>query len=169
MPEEPRDQGVAYGDEALQAALNNGPVSVPDVMQTEKYRSQPLVVQARNNEMPLPIPLAVYLDGVSPTSVLAGRSDSLLGVWVVNLVTWKRHLLSVTRGLDMCRCGCKWWCTLYPIFCALAFQSHQCYCGPRIHNNPVVGQRRLSRAVKNLWLPQLGVMDRTVILGQGNV
>ena len=117
------------GDDALQAALNCGPVPVPDVMQTEKYRSHPLVVQAINNEVPLPLPVAVYLDAVAFTSALAGRSDSLLGVWVVNLVTWKRHLFSVQRSLDMCRCGCKGWCTMFPIFCALAFMLESMQAG----------------------------------------
>eukprot|EP00959_Pyramimonas_sp_CCMP1952_P473549 9501922-Pyramimonas_sp.AAC.1 len=62
----------------------------------------------------LPVPLAFYLDGVSYMSSAAGRNDSTLGMWIVNLCSGKRHLLSVTRTSDSCQCGCKGWCTVYP-------------------------------------------------------
>eukprot|EP00974_Lingulodinium_polyedra_P057325 5515057-Lingulodinium_polyedra.AAC.1 len=55
-------------------------------------------------------PLALYLDGVGYQN-----RDSCLGIWVVNLVTNRRHLFSVTRKRDRCRCGCGSWCTLHAL------------------------------------------------------
>eukprot|EP00959_Pyramimonas_sp_CCMP1952_P472633 9500350-Pyramimonas_sp.AAC.3 len=78
------------------------------------YSNHPAVISAISAGKQLPVPLAFYLDGVSYMSSAAGRSDSTLGMWVVNLCSGKRHLLSVTRSSDSCQCGCKGWCTIYP-------------------------------------------------------
>ena len=91
----------------------------PDVMRTEAYMSHPTVTASLENENPLPLPLAMYLDGVAFTSALAGRMDSLLGIWIINLLTEDRHLFCVIRLLDMCRCGCKGWCSLFPLLFSL--------------------------------------------------
>ena len=55
--------------------------------------------------------LALYIDGV-PYS----RHDGFLGFWVYNLITWKRHLAVVLRKSQMCACGCRKWCSLWPVF-----------------------------------------------------
>ena len=38
-----------------------------------------------------------------------------------NLVSRKRHLLLSIRRLMFCRCGCRGWCSLFPLFTALAW------------------------------------------------
>ena len=38
---------------------------------------------------------------------------------VENLISGERHLVCAVRKSHMCRCGCRGWCTLYPIFCNL--------------------------------------------------
>eukprot|EP00969_Alexandrium_andersonii_P167310 7396061-Alexandrium_andersonii.AAC.1 len=62
------------------------------------------------------------MDGVS-----FARADSVLGVWVYNVVTQLRHLAAVFRKSELCQCGCDGWCSLFPLFswlhwsfCALA-------------------------------------------------
>eukprot|EP00959_Pyramimonas_sp_CCMP1952_P068458 1428613-Pyramimonas_sp.AAC.1 len=46
------------------------------------------------------------MDGVRYTPAQAGHQDSLLQPSVINLVSWKRHLLGFVRKGDMCDCGC---------------------------------------------------------------
>ena len=56
-------------------------------------------------------PFALYMDGV-PYSQL----DSVLGVWLVCVVTKKRFLVANVRKRSFCRCGCRGWCTFYGVF-----------------------------------------------------
>ena len=60
------------------------------------------------------MPYAFYLDGISFT-----KNDSLLGMFVYSLYTFKRHLCMVFRRSNMCKCGCRGWCTLFPAFVVL--------------------------------------------------
>ena len=71
------------------------------------------------------IPLAVYTDGVRYQSPTSSNCDSMTGVWLINAVSGKRHLVSTWRSGRSCRCGCKgWhsnWCILeYLKFCLVA-------------------------------------------------
>ena len=75
------------------------------------FRNHPVT---RANTGKTLIPLALYLDGIA-----FGVRDSLLGIFVFNLYTLKRHLCMVVRRPNFCRCGCKGWCTLFPIFSCL--------------------------------------------------
>ena len=59
----------------------------PDICRTVAYETHPHVAAARLNGDPRPLPLALYLDGVRFTPPQAGRSDSVLGIWVINLLT----------------------------------------------------------------------------------
>ena len=61
-------------------------------------------------------PLCLYLDGV-----VFAKKDSVLGLWCFNLQTGVRHLLAGLRRTEMCKCGCRGWCTLHPIFSVLAW------------------------------------------------
>ena len=56
------------------------------------------------------VPLALYVDGVP-----FQRRDSVTGSWLVNLPTGRRHVFFTVRKKDMCRCGCKGWCSQYAI------------------------------------------------------
>ena len=53
----------------------------------------------------------IYMDGVPTT-----RRDGVFGVWVRLLVSDKRHLCVVMQKSRLCRCGCRGWCTFFPIF-----------------------------------------------------
>ena len=56
-----------------------------------------------------PLPLAIYSDGLPHTLV-----DSVLGVWLINLVTGTRHIMAIKFGKKLtCSCGCKGWCSYY--------------------------------------------------------
>jgi hypothetical protein len=56
-------------------------------------------------------PGALYLDGVP-----YANNDSIIGVWIENMINQKRYLVVVLRKKIVCRCGCRGWCTLYNIF-----------------------------------------------------
>jgi hypothetical protein len=58
------------------------------------------------------IPLAFYMDAAQYT-----KSGAAIVVFVVcNLISGLRHLVAVLRKKDFCRCGCKGWCSLRPVF-----------------------------------------------------
>lgn len=58
------------------------------------------------------LPLALYLDGVPSTA-----RDGILGIFMYNLVTHRRHLIAVIRKSSLCKCGCKGWDTIHPVWC----------------------------------------------------
>ena len=62
------------------------------------YWENPVV---RNSEQAV-LPLALYLDGVPTTT-----RDGVLGIFVYNLITYKRHLVAVLRKSNFCKCGCR--------------------------------------------------------------
>jgi hypothetical protein len=95
------------------------------------YNNHPLVQEARTAGTQLPIPLAVYLDGVRFTAPIAGRSDSILGIWAYNACSGRRHYLMSLRTRDFCRCGCRGWCTIYPTMLALSWCLSALACGKR--------------------------------------
>ena len=80
----------------------------------QAYRRHP-VVQAAGPAGGV-VPLALYIDGV-PYS----KADTFLGIWVYNLVTYKRHLVCVLRKSRLCACGCRKWCSLWEVFRWLAW------------------------------------------------
>ena len=87
-------------DPSILVALEGEADTEPDVMRTPAYKTHPLVIEAVADDRRLPIPLAVYLDGVAFTSHLGGRSDTTLGIWAIILVTHKRHLFATYFGTD---------------------------------------------------------------------
>ena len=60
------------------------------------------------------VPLSLYLDG-TPYS----KKDSVLGVFVNNLLSGRRHLICVLRKSNLCRCGCRGWCSIWPLMAML--------------------------------------------------
>lgn len=99
--------------------------------QTEAFTTHPVVVQ---NQGRLVLPYALYLDGVSFT-----RPDSLLGIFCYFVGTQRRHLLAVLRRSHVCRCGCRGWCTLYPVFQTLRWSMGALAAG-RWPETPPVGE-----------------------------
>ena len=56
------------------------------------------------------LPCALYMDGL-PYSL----TDSVVGVWLVNLITNSRSMVALVRKRLVCKCGCQGWCTYYPL------------------------------------------------------
>ena len=69
------------------------------------YYDHPTVT---SNPQQLVWPFGIYMDGL-PYSL----TDSVLGVWLVNLVSEKRHLIAVLRKRVVCQCGCRGWCSYF--------------------------------------------------------
>ncbi len=78
------------------------------------YSNQPVVKDAAAGQVVHPI--ALYMDGVA-----FQRQDSVLGVWCYHLFSSRRHLIAVVRRSEMCNCGCRGWCTLYPLLNMVAW------------------------------------------------
>ena len=55
-------------------------------------------------------PVALFMDGV-PTH----RRDGVLCVTVHSLVTNVRHLVACLRKQDICKCGCRGWCSIFAL------------------------------------------------------
>ena len=74
------------------------------------YTNHPVVQKASAGEVVLP--LALFLDGVR-----YGRRGAILGITVQTIFPGSRKYLTVAlRKKLACTCGCRKWCTLYPIF-----------------------------------------------------
>jgi len=54
---------------------------------------------------------ALYTDGVQ-----FQKKDSVLGLWIYNVLDGTRHLCVPLRKSWLCRCGCRGWCTLVVAF-----------------------------------------------------
>jgi len=78
------------------------------------YHNHPVVVGASEGEVVHPI--CLYTDGVAFT-----RTDSALGLWCYFALSGRRHLLSVLKKTEMCSCGCRGWCSMYPLWLATAW------------------------------------------------
>ena len=57
------------------------------------------------------LPMDLFIDAV-PYSI----QDSVIGVWLVNLLNSKRYLVAALRKKRLCMCGCKGWCSFYVLF-----------------------------------------------------
>ena len=55
-------------------------------------------------------PIGLYLDGVPFL-----KKDSVLGFWLYNVLTQRRHLIAVLRKRTLCKCGCRGWCSVFSI------------------------------------------------------
>lgn len=102
--------------EALANELRGSPLDSPVFEEMPRaYQENSLVQRARREGRALPIPWVLYLDSVRFSAPLAGRSDSVLGIWAYTLSSQRRHLLASVRTKDFCRCGCRGWDTIFPI------------------------------------------------------
>ena len=80
------------------------------------YFSHPVVVSAPADVDVYPV--AIYCDGVKIT-----RHESVLCFFYYNMVSETRHMIAAFRKTEMCRCGCKGWCTLHPLFSFLRWTN----------------------------------------------
>ena len=88
--------------------------------------------RARASPHDVVLPCALYLDGVPMT-----RTDGVLGFTFYDLVSQKRHLCAVIRKAEMCTCGCRGWCSLWPIWNALAWSLKALSDGVYPHSDPL--------------------------------
>ena len=75
------------------------------------YNNHPLVLAAGDSPV---LPISLFVDGVAYSHV-----DTVIGYWVTNEVTQRRHLLCALRKKLLCQCGCRGWCTHFAVFSAL--------------------------------------------------
>ena len=94
----------------------------PGILDKVKYDAMPPVYQQNKivqdsirEGRRLPLPLALYTDGVAYTSAISGRADTVTGFSIVNVVTERRHLVCSLRSRLHCRCGCRGWCTVWQV------------------------------------------------------
>ena len=52
------------------------------------------------------LPMSLYMDGL-PYS----HTDSVVGVWLINMISGMRHMVAVIRKRICCKCGCRSFCT----------------------------------------------------------
>ena len=83
--------------------------ALPGFATTPHYASHPVANTAPEGVFVWPI--SVYLDGVK-----FARQDSVLGIWIACHLTGKRFLCANMRKSELCTCGCRGWCSLWPVF-----------------------------------------------------
>eukprot|EP00959_Pyramimonas_sp_CCMP1952_P473776 9502316-Pyramimonas_sp.AAC.2 len=54
-----------------------------------------------------------------------------MGFWLVNLLSSKRYLLTTLRKSDECQCGCRGWCSVFPILSCIRWQLESMALGTR--------------------------------------
>ena len=72
--------------------------------------------------------VSMFIDGVPYSQI-----DGVIGFWLVNTMTRRRHLFATLRKYLVCRCGCRGWCTYYAIFDFIAWQF-RCFAEGRFPN-----------------------------------
>ena len=92
---------------ALAKAIENGDLG-------DVYAEHPVVLGKADGEIVWAY--ALYVDGFSYRS-----HDNIIAYWVHSLPTRRRHLVAVVRAQELCSCGCRGWCTVYPIWLMLAW------------------------------------------------
>ena len=110
------------------------------------YFSHPVVL---SSEAPVHA-FALYVDGIN-----FERLDNIIGFFVYNLITGHRHCVASIRKSQLCRCGCRGWCSLFPIFTFLrwSFLSIQNgrfpITGP--FGEPLIGSRLAQAGLELGW------------------
>ena len=93
-----------------------------DAMQAELldlFRTHPVVTEARSEPNPIHEsrlrPATIYWDGVGYS-----KRDQFLGFFLYCFASRKSFLLFSIRKEDTCKCGCRGYCTLYPLLWTIA-------------------------------------------------
>ena len=116
-----QDELVADPDvwHKLQAEPHERTANVTDL---PAFKLHPLVTAATAANKPRPLPVGLYVDGVAYKQQASGRSDTVAGYWLINLISGKRYLLCALRHSDDCDCGCRGWCSIFPVLSCLRWQ-----------------------------------------------
>eukprot|EP00959_Pyramimonas_sp_CCMP1952_P291815 6103300-Pyramimonas_sp.AAC.1 len=70
----------------------------PDTKLPDVYWDHTLVKRAQRRASDLPLPLAIYTDGVRFSANTSSNPDSVLGFWCTNVLTRKRILITTLRS-----------------------------------------------------------------------
>lgn len=87
------------------------------------YYSHP-VVQDAHAAGEQCLPLALYVD-----STPFARQDSVVGVFVYDLITNVRCLLTCLRKSELCKCGCGGWDSMFPVWLFAEWCLRSCATG----------------------------------------
>ena len=68
-----------------------------------RYNEHPVVTGQPPGSAPV-APFNLFVDGVAYS-----LTDTVIGFWLINQITGKRHLFCVVRKKLICTCGCKGW------------------------------------------------------------
>jgi hypothetical protein len=109
------------------------------------YHENEIVREAAQSSLGGPVvpvvPCALYCDGVPCT-----KRDSILAFWCYNLITEKRSIICALRKSELCRCGCRGWCSLFPLFAMMRWSFSALTSGkyPTTNhtNGPLEGARK---------------------------
>ena len=114
-----RDLHMLLPHECLQEELEQDDTMVQKLRRLKEaralpraYTGHPVVEAAGAGESV--IPLSFYIDGVAYSN-----NDTVIGYWLTNEVSERRHLLCALRNKLLCQCGCRGWCTHFQVFSAL--------------------------------------------------
>ena len=83
------------------------PARAGTAVRPEEYAQHPI---ARASPTPV-TPLGFYMDGCQFTKAGA----QVLVFVVVNILSGAQHLAAVLRKKEMCKCGCRGWCSIRPL------------------------------------------------------
>ncbi len=91
----------------------------PSILDVPCYKTHPVVRRAVKLGEAKPLPLGIYCDAVRFQCQASGRNESVTGFWLINLLTSTRHFFGASKSMDTCSCGCRGWCTTWPMLDAL--------------------------------------------------
>ena len=103
----------------MSTPLCNDIASADDSMEWEPaYNDHPVVQACRANGVHSSRirPVAIYMDAAIYT-----KRDSFEGIWINDLRTGKRHLLACVRKDDLCKCGCRGYCSIFILHWVIAW------------------------------------------------
>ena len=77
------------------------------------YVENPVVQNACIKDLVLPV--ALYVDGV-PYHARKKGYDAVVGWWLCNIISGKRHLIGAIRKSETCCCSCRGWCLFHAMW-----------------------------------------------------
>ena len=107
------DIPVALPHEALHDELTGTPQVLEDLqslVDRDAMRQHTLHILWSAAHGAAVVPLAFYCDGAP-----FAKRDGFLAFWIQNLISGNRTLACVLRKSSLCQCGCRGYCTLFPL------------------------------------------------------
>ena len=148
--------------EALHEQVSNEPSladrvadSIKGADWADNYLAHPVVT---NNPGKVVHPYALYVDGAPFT-----KHDGFVAISFYHLLEGSRLLSVLLRKSNMCKCGCRGWCTLYPVLyflhCSIMALSVGKFWDYRHDNQPWIdGVDDFRNSVAGLEMALLGAL-----------